>query len=48
VGVQGERQALLPYRATGADRLGLLDFRDGQARLPDREEQVGLEKAAGS
>jgi hypothetical protein len=47
VGVQGERQARLPYRAAGADRLGPLDFFDGTARFPDREEEVGFKEAAG-
>ena len=47
VGVQGERQAGLPYRAAGAYRLGPLDFFDGPAGLPDREEELGVKEAAG-
>jgi hypothetical protein len=43
-----ECQAGLPYRAAGADRLGSLDLRDDPAGLPDREEQPGVEEAAGS
>ena len=46
--VQREGQAALSYRAAGADRLGSLDFRDGKARCPDREEELWVEAAAGS
>jgi hypothetical protein len=47
VGIQRERQAALPYRAARADGLGPLDFLDGRAGLPDREEQFRVRGAAG-
>jgi hypothetical protein len=46
-GLEGPLEAVIDNRAAPADRLSLLNLKQGRSRRPDRKEQLGILVSAG-